>query len=534
MKHRITKYLLLVLDFFIVIFAFLFVAKIRDGTRRILADFIWWRSLVAFTLIWIISGLWGSKYTVRMVPNGRELVKKIIKCDIFAVAVVFGLMYIFSQFHYSRMIVLGTILGSVALELFIFIGIFYAFRFHIENRDFASAKLVTRSRELEESQSPKFYLDSTKVVPAINHQVYAPQYSDCVLEDAVPLSRWHSYLGNDEELIDFVNAYLDLSRFCQSKTLALHSENYANIEHEAPNSLQIFINLHRINDLRRVNLYLIKVSELLIDGGVFICQGQTITERRNQFCRNLTPYVGMVAYFFDFLFRRVMPKIPVLQGWYFALTKGRNRALSETEILGRFYFCGFELIHKREINGSMHFILKKARLPRTDPSPTYGPLIRLKRLGKDGKVIYVKKLRTMHPYSEYLQDYVFQTNALQEGGKFKNDFRVTSWGKILRALWIDELPQFYNFFKGELALVGVRALSEHYFSLYPPDMQELRLKLKPGLMPPFYSDMPTTFDEIVESERRYIQQKSAKPFFTDWKYFWKGAWNILINKARSN
>ena len=228
-----------------------------------------------------------------------------------------------------------------------------------------------------------------------------------------------------------------------------------------------------------------------------------------------------------------MPKIPVLQGWYFALTKGKNRALSETEMLGRFYYCGFELINKREINGSMHFILKKVKAPSTDPNPTYGPFIRLKRVGQDGKIIYIHKLRTMHPYSEYLQDYVYQTNKLQEGGKFKNDFWVTSWGKVLRAMWIDELPQLINFFKGELSLVGVRALSEHYLSLYPPDMQELRLKMKPGLMPPFYADMPVSFEEIVESEKRYIQAKKGKPFLTDWKYFWKGVWNIIFNHARS-
>ena len=131
MKHKLTKYLLLLIDILIVIFAFLFVAKIRDGTRSILADFVWWRSLIAFTLIWIISGLWGSKYTVRTVPNGSALVKRIIQCDALAVAAVLGLMYIFHQFHYSRMIVLGTILGSVALEIFIFFGIFYAFRFHL-------------------------------------------------------------------------------------------------------------------------------------------------------------------------------------------------------------------------------------------------------------------------------------------------------------------------------------------------------------------------------------------------------------------
>jgi lipopolysaccharide/colanic/teichoic acid biosynthesis glycosyltransferase len=128
---------------------------------------------------------------------------------------------------------------------------------------------------------------------------------------------------------------------------------------------------------------------------------------------------------------------------------------------------------------------------------------------------------------------LYATGNLEEGGKFKNDFRVTSWGRVLRKLWIDELPQFFNFFKGELGLVGVRALSEHYFSLYPPDVQELRLKTKPGLLPPFYADMPKTFDEIVESERRYLLQKLEKPFRTDWKYLWKGVWNIVVKRARS-
>ncbi len=534
MKHKFTKYLLLLIDILIVVFSFLFVAKLRDGTRLILANFVWWRSLIAFTVIWIGSGLWSSKYTIRREINGLELVKRIVKADIFAVAVVFGLMYIFHQFNYSRMIVLGTILGSVVLEMFIFVGIYYAFRFHIENRDFATAKLVTRSKALEDVQNGEFFLREKRSVPAISDAVYAPDFSVCDPSEAVPDSRWHSYLGDGEELLGFVRKYLDLKRFCHSSSLVLQSENYGQIDSEPPNSLQLFVNLRKINDLRRINLYLIKVNELLIPGGVCICRGQTITQRREQYNRKFTPVLGPPLYFLDFLFRRVMPKLPILQGWYFALTKGKNRALSETEMLGRFYFCGFELIHKREIAGLTHFIWKKTRAPLTDPSPTYGPFIRLKRLGQNGKVIYVKKLRTMHPYSEYLQDYVYQTNDLQEGGKFKNDFRVTSWGKVLRALWIDELPQFHNFFKGELALVGVRALSEHYFSLYPPDMQALRLKVKPGLMPPFYTDMPATFEEIVESERRYLQQKLQRPFATDWKYFWHGVWNILINKARSN
>ncbi len=123
---------------------------------------------------------------------------------------------------------------------------------------------------------------------------------------------------------------------------------------------------------------------------------------------------------------------------------------------------------------------------------------------------------------------------LQEGGKFKDDFRVTSWGRVMRKLWIDELPQFINFFAGELSLVGVRALSEQYFSMYPEEVKEMRLRYKPGLLPPFYADMPSSFDEIVESERQYLLKKAEKPLRTDWDYFWKSVYNILIKKARSN
>ena len=533
MKKNQTTIFYLLLDILLVVIAFLVAAKVKEGTRRILADFQWWRSLFAFTGIWIVVGILGGKYSLQNVGKASKLASQIIKCDIYAIAVIFGLMYIFDQFHYSRMIVLGTILGSVVLELFVFGGIYYAFRFRRENRDFARAPLVTHSEALEESQTASYFPEpDPKVIPVLSDEPYISPYPVCSPEDSVLVPLWQRLYDNSE-VFSFINDYLDLNTFNRNMSLILNSVDFDFIEGKEPSSFQLFINQHRINDFRRINRYLIKANELLMEGGVFICRGQTISERQRRFNQKYTPVFGPPLYFFDFLFRRAMPKIPVLQGWYFALTKGKNRALSETEMLGRFYYCGFELINKREINGSMHFILKKIKAPSMDPNPTYGPFIRLKRVGQDGKIIYIHKLRTMHPYSEYLQDYVYQTNKLQEGGKFKNDFRVTSWGKVLRAMWIDELPQLINFFKGELSLVGVRALSEHYLSLYPPDMQELRLKMKPGLMPPFYADMPVSFEEIVESERKYIQAKMGKPFLTDWKYFWKGVWNIIFNHARS-
>jgi len=139
----------------------------------------------------------------------------------------------------------------------------------------------------------------------------------------------------------------------------------------------------------------------------------------------------------------------------------------------------------------------------------------------------------MYPYSEYLQEYVYQHNSLDEKGKIKDDFRMTGWGKVFRKLWIDELPQIINWFRGEVSLVGVRALSQHFFDLYPEDMQKLRVQFKPGLVPPYYADMPKNFEEILESERCYLLRKKEKPFTTDIIYFCKAFYNIIFRHARS-
>jgi len=122
---------------------------------------------------------------------------------------------------------------------------------------------------------------------------------------------------------------------------------------------------------------------------------------------------------------------------------------------------------------------------------------------------------------------------LDEKGKIKDDFRMTGWGKVFRKLWIDELPQIINWFRGEVSLVGVRALSQHFFDLYPEDMQKLRVQFKPGLVPPYYADMPKNFEEILESERCYLLRKKEKPFTTDIIYFCKAFYNIIFRHARS-
>jgi hypothetical protein len=55
----------------------------------------------------------------------------------------------------------------------------------------------------------------------------------------------------------------------------------------------------------------------------------------------------------------------------------------------------------------------------------------------------------------------------------------------------------------------------------------------PGLIPPFYADMPKTLPEIIESELRYIRSYLKAPAKTQFRYLWQSSVNIIFRGARS-
>jgi len=293
------------------------------------------------------------------------------------------------------------------------------------------------------------------------------------------------------------------------------------------------VNLKRINDVRWVNKFFESVSSKIEIGGYYINSVETYSTRKKRILRKSIKPFNWFHYTADVFFTRLFPKLPFTKRIYFAITKGKGRVLSRAETFGRLYSCGFEIVDEKLIGDELFFVARKIKEPVFDNNPTYGPIIRLKRHGENGKLFNVYKLRTMHAYSEYLQEYVFTHNSLQEGGKFSNDFRITTEGRFFRKFWIDELPMFINIFKGNLKIVGVRPLSSHYFSLYSDELKNKRIKYKPGLIPPFYVDMPKTLDEIMSSEMRYLEAYDKHPFWTDVRYFSKAFCNIVFKRARS-
>lgn len=156
-----------------------------------------------------------------------------------------------------------------------------------------------------------------------------------------------------------------------------------------------------------------------------------------------------------------------------------------------------------------------------------------KRIGYKNKPFKILKFATM------------QKNSPSIGSKeitLRNDPRVTPFGKILRMTKINELPQIYNIYKGDMSIVGPRPLMEVSFNLYPKNVRESIYDSKPGITgigslifrdeEKIISEAkdPKIMYEIIytykgELELWYLQNASL---FLDLKIIFLTAWSIIF------
>jgi lipopolysaccharide/colanic/teichoic acid biosynthesis glycosyltransferase len=99
------------------------------------------------------------------------------------------------------------------------------------------------------------------------------------------------------------------------------------------------------------------------------------------------------------------------------------------------------------------------------------PIYRQRRVGKDGEVFELLKLRTMVTGAEHIGAGL----AVNEG-----DPRITRIGALLRRFSLDELPNLINVLRGDLAIVGPRPTIQAQVEQYT-DRQRRRLEVKPGI-----------------------------------------------------
>ncbi|WP_368294242.1 sugar transferase [Dehalobacter sp. TBBPA1] len=142
-----------------------------------------------------------------------------------------------------------------------------------------------------------------------------------------------------------------------------------------------------------------------------------------------------------------------------------------------------------------------------------GPvLFKQKRVGRNGRVFEIYKFRTMCMNAEEQKQALKEQNQYQSRlmFKIKDDPRITRVGEFLRKTSLDEFPQFFNVFKGEMSLVGTRPPTLDEVSQYDTDHWR-RISIKPGLTGMWQVNGRSAiekFEDVVALDIEYIDKWS--------------------------
>lgn len=156
-----------------------------------------------------------------------------------------------------------------------------------------------------------------------------------------------------------------------------------------------------------------------------------------------------------------------------------------------------------------------------------------KRIGKNGKIFYLYKFRSMVPNAgeilkEMLKDPKYK-KEWDENQKFENDPRITKIGKILRKTSLDEIPQFVNVLFGEMSLIGPRPLVPGELDAHNGN-HEVYEKVRPGITGWWGCSgrSDTDYEERLKLEYYYVEHQSLK---LDIKCIFKTIGAVLFGKG---
>jgi lipopolysaccharide/colanic/teichoic acid biosynthesis glycosyltransferase len=145
------------------------------------------------------------------------------------------------------------------------------------------------------------------------------------------------------------------------------------------------------------------------------------------------------------------------------------------------------------------------------PGPVF---FRQERVGYRGKRFMILKFRTMkvnvetQSHERYLEQLIHGNRPMTKLDA-SGDPRIIPGGRILRAMGLDELPQIFNVFRGEMSLVGPRPCTPNEFARYQVWQQE-RVNAPPGLTGSWQVNgkNKTTFTEMINMDISYTKNMS--------------------------
>lgn len=163
----------------------------------------------------------------------------------------------------------------------------------------------------------------------------------------------------------------------------------------------------------------------------------------------------------------------------------------------------------------------------------HNPIYTSIRVGKNGKDIKFHKIRSMRPDADKMKQELINQGLNEADGpvfKMKNDPRITKFGKFLRKMSLDELPQLWDVLLGRLSIVGPRSPLRKEVEKYN-EYQMHRLDVKGGLLCLWQitkNRHQMSFDEWVDLDIKYVQTRSI---WLDLKIIFKGAWMVIFDRS---
>ncbi len=136
-----------------------------------------------------------------------------------------------------------------------------------------------------------------------------------------------------------------------------------------------------------------------------------------------------------------------------------------------------------------------------------------KRIGKQGKPIYLYKFRSMYFDSEERLEKMLKNPDIrkewEENFKLENDPRITKVGKMLRRTSLDELPQLINILRGDMSIVGPRPVIESEIEKYGEEKEKF-LSVTPGLTGWWACNgrSCTSYEDRKKLELYYVEHRS--------------------------
>jgi len=148
------------------------------------------------------------------------------------------------------------------------------------------------------------------------------------------------------------------------------------------------------------------------------------------------------------------------------------------------------------------------------PGPVF---FRQERVGQGGRPFRIHKLRTM------FVDAAKRGPAITE----LDDPRITRAGRWLRHYRLDELPQLIDVMAGHMSLVGPRPELPRFVALYPPELRDRVLAVRPGITDPAaleFADEAELLAGSADPERTYIEVILPRKLRQQAEYVQRASW----------